>query len=67
MNKSLEEKCIKHGTHNNKSKPWFPILEYKIRKEAIGTDYYDLYQQMCRSEIDYNNKGKAKSLKLEKT
>lgn len=55
LNKELEDKCIDHGTHYDKSQPWFPILGYKIKADAIGSTYYELCQQMSRSEIDYNN------------
>ncbi|XP_066922081.1 uncharacterized protein [Clytia hemisphaerica] len=55
LNKELEEKCIDRGTYFDKSQPWFPILGYKIRDEAKGTDYYNLCQQMIKPEIEFNN------------
>ena len=53
MNKELEEKCIDHGTHYDKTQPWFPILGYKIKDEARGSDYFELCKQIIRPEIEY--------------
>ena len=55
LNRDLEEKCIDHGVHYDKSQPWFPILGYKLKNTTMGTKYHALCQSLIRPEIEYNN------------
>ncbi|XP_057310332.1 galactose-3-O-sulfotransferase 2-like [Hydractinia symbiolongicarpus] len=63
INKMLADTCLHQGRHFDKSQWWFPILGYKLKVEAKKSPYFQLCEDMTRSEIDFTNMLKLKSTK----
>ena len=60
INKQLDQSCLSHGSHYDKSQPWFPILGFKLKDETTNKNIRTLCEDMIRSEIDFTNLLKLK-------
>ena len=60
VNKQLDQSCLSHGRHYDKSQPWFPILGFKLKNETRNENVRTLCEDMIRSEIDFTNLLKLK-------
>ena len=49
----LDQSCLSHGLHFDKSQPWFPILGFKLKNKTQNEDIRTLCEDMIRSEIDF--------------